>query len=99
MKAPCLTESELTGHLSNLLGWSVQDGKLHKQFQFEDFVTAFGFMSSMALVSEAMGHHPEWFNVYNKVEIALSTHDAGNIVTDMDRQLAAAIDTVYSKYQ
>ncbi len=79
MKAPCLSEQDLKGHLSQLLGWSLENGKLQKTFQFKDFITAFGFMSSMALVSEAMGHHPEWFNVYNQVKVELITHDSGGI--------------------
>ena len=79
--------------------WTEQDNQLKATFQFKDFIQAFAFMTEVAFHAEQQGHHPEWFNVYNKVEIALSTHDAGNIVTDMDRQLAAAIDTVYSKYQ
>ena len=79
MVAPVLSLSELETELGHLDGWSLKDGKLHKQFQFPDFVAAFGFMSSMALVSEAMGHHPEWFNVYNRITIELTTHDAGGI--------------------
>ena len=60
-------------------------GKLHRQFQFKSFVEAFGFMTSLALVAESMGHHPEWFNVYNRVTIDLTTHDAGGLTTkDVD---------------
>ena len=79
MSEPRLTDPELTAHLSNLDGWSVVNAKLHKEFKFSDFVTAFGFMTSMALVSETMGHHPEWFNVYNKVVVDMTTHDSGGI--------------------
>jgi 4a-hydroxytetrahydrobiopterin dehydratase len=74
-----LSKAELDAQLSNLDGWSVQNEKLHKEFKFKDFVRAFGFMSSMALFSESTGHHPEWFNVYNKVIIDLTTHDSGGI--------------------
>lgn len=74
-----LSPQDLESQLSQLEGWSVQSGKLYRQFQFADFVRAFGFMASMALVSEAMGHHPEWFNVYNRVTVELTTHDAGGI--------------------
>ncbi|MBD2329556.1 MAG: 4a-hydroxytetrahydrobiopterin dehydratase [Alkalinema sp. CACIAM 70d] len=74
-----LSPQDLESQLSQLEGWSVQNGKLYRQFQFADFVRAFGFMASMALVSEAMGHHPEWFNVYNRVTVELTTHDAGGI--------------------
>lgn len=79
MAIPVLTTAELDAQLKLLVGWSVQDGKLHKKFQFKDFIVAFGFMASMALVSESGGHHPEWFNVYNKVTVDLTTHDAGGI--------------------
>lgn len=74
-----LSPQDLESQLSQLEGWSMQSGKLYRQFQFADFVRAFGFMASMALVSEAMGHHPEWFNVYNRVTVELTTHDAGGI--------------------
>jgi 4a-hydroxytetrahydrobiopterin dehydratase len=74
------------------MNWIEKDNKLVKDFQFEDFITAFTFMTKVAFVAEKMGHHPEWSNVYNKVSIKLNTHDAGNIVTDLDRELAAKID-------
>jgi 4a-hydroxytetrahydrobiopterin dehydratase len=82
MAVSTLSKSELDTRLSNLDGWSIQSDKLHKEFKFKDFVRAFGFMSSMALVSESMGHHPEWFNVYNKVIVDLTTHDAGGITSN-----------------
>jgi 4a-hydroxytetrahydrobiopterin dehydratase len=82
MAVSTLSKSELDTRLSNLDGWSIQNDKLHKEFKFKDFVRAFGFMSSMALVSESMGHHPEWFNVYNKVIVDLTTHDAGGITSN-----------------
>ena len=84
---PPLSSYELDSALSELGGWTIQAGKLHRQFQFNSFVEAFGFMSSSALVAEAMGHHPEWFNVYNKVTVDLTTHDAGGI-TLLDVKLA-----------
>jgi 4a-hydroxytetrahydrobiopterin dehydratase len=79
MTITLLTNQDLEQALSQLSGWELQNGKLYRQFQFPDFVTAFGFMSSMALVSESLGHHPEWFNVYNRVRVELTTHDAGGI--------------------
>ncbi len=82
-----LSTDELKNALNQLEGWTEKDGKLHRQFQFNSFVEAFGFMSSVALVAESMGHHPEWFNVYNRVTIDLTTHDAGGI-TNKDLQLA-----------
>ncbi|MCL6433331.1 MAG: 4a-hydroxytetrahydrobiopterin dehydratase [Leptolyngbyaceae cyanobacterium HOT.MB2.61] len=87
MSAPRLSEDELKDALSQLDGWSIKDGKLHRQYQFGSFVEAFGFMSSVALVAESMGHHPEWFNVYNRVTIDLTTHDSGGI-TRLDVDLA-----------
>lgn len=85
MSATVLSTAEITTQLSQLVGWEVKDGKLHRQFQFADFAQAFGFMASMAVVSESMGHHPEWFNVYNKVHVDLTTHDAGGITQkDLD---------------
>jgi 4a-hydroxytetrahydrobiopterin dehydratase len=79
MSATVLSTAEITQQLNQIAGWEVKDGKLHRQFQFADFAQAFGFMASMAVVSESMGHHPEWFNVYNKVNVDLTTHDAGGI--------------------
>ena len=72
--------------------WKEEDNKLKKTFEFKDFVEAFGFMSKVAIVAEKMNHHPHMANVYNQVSFELSTHDAGNIVTDKDRKLADAID-------
>jgi 4a-hydroxytetrahydrobiopterin dehydratase len=82
MAVSTLSKPELDSRLSNLDGWSVQNDKLHKEFKFKDFVRAFGFMSSMALFSESIGHHPEWFNVYNKVIVDLTTHDSGGITSN-----------------
>ena len=73
-------------------GWSLADGKLHRELEFHNFVEAFGFMSMVALLAEKADHHPDWSNSWNTVDIALSTHDAGSTVTDNDRGLAAAID-------
>ena len=72
--------------------WREENNRLKKTFEFKDFVEAFGFMSSVALIAEKMNHHPNWTNVYNKVSFELNTHDAGNTVTDKDRKLADAID-------
>lgn len=76
---PVLSASELDTALQELKGWSIEQGKLHRQFQFPSFVKAFGFMTSVALVAETMGHHPEWCNVYNRISVDLTTHDAGGI--------------------
>ena len=74
-----------------LAGWSVVDAVLRRKFEFRDFASAFGFMTSCALVAEKMDHHPEWFNVYNRVEVDLTTHDAGGITT-LDLELARAMN-------
>jgi len=72
--------------------WTEENNRLKKSFQFKDFTEAFGFMTKVAMVAEKMNHHPFWTNVCNRVTIELSTHDAGDIVTELDRKLAAAID-------
>jgi 4a-hydroxytetrahydrobiopterin dehydratase len=74
--------------------WTEAHQKLSKTFQFKDFSEAFAFMTRVALAAEKMDHHPNWSNVYNRVTIELNTHDAGNVVTDKDRQLAAIIDSL-----
>lgn len=74
--------------------WTEQNNKLYKAFTFKNFSEAFAFMTRVALAAEKMDHHPLWTNVYNKVEIWLSTHDAGNVVTEKDKELAKAIDAL-----
>lgn len=85
-----LSEAEIAERLGEIPGWSHADGALRRTFEFADFVAAFGFMSSVALAAEKLDHHPNWSNVYNTVEVALNTHDAGG-VTDFDFALAARI--------
>lgn len=72
--------------------WKEENNQLIREFQFKDFVEAFSFMTKVAIVAEKANHHPEWTNVYNRLTIRLSTHDAGNTVTDKDRELASTID-------
>jgi 4a-hydroxytetrahydrobiopterin dehydratase len=72
--------------------WQETNNKLYRQLEFADFSEAFAFMTRVAMIAEKMNHHPEWKNVWNKVEIWLSTHDAGDVVTERDRKLAAKID-------
>ena len=72
--------------------WQEKDNKLYRKFQFKDFSEAFAFMTRVALEAEKMDHHPLWTNVYNSVEIWLSTHSAGDVVTNKDKQLAEKID-------
>jgi 4a-hydroxytetrahydrobiopterin dehydratase len=88
-----LTGEALTRATADLAGWTVQDGKLHKEFTFPDFVQAFGFMASAALCAERRNHHPEWFNVYNRVRVDLSTHDA-DAITMFDVELAGDLDRI-----
>ncbi|GIX46544.1 MAG: putative pterin-4-alpha-carbinolamine dehydratase [Candidatus Tectimicrobiota bacterium] len=91
-----LSDAEVTARLATLPGWEVVAGKLQKTFTFASFVEAFGFMTRVALVAEAMGHHPEWSNVYNRVTIALTTHDVGGI-SPLDFTLAQKIDALAGK--
>ena len=88
-----LTDTEVAARLAALPGWTLQAGKLHRSFVFGDFVEAWGFMSAVALVAETMGHHPEWSNVWNRVTVDLTTHDAGGI-SALDFELAARMDTL-----
>lgn len=74
--------------------WKEENNQLNRQFIFRDFSEAFSFMTRVALIAEKMNHHPEWTNVYNKVSIHLSSHEAGDIVTDKDRKFAAAVDAI-----
>ena len=86
-----LSAEEISARVAALSGWSFVDGKLHRTFSFADFVEAFGFMTRVALIAEKMDHHPEWSNVYNRVVVELTTHDAGGL-TELDFELAAAMD-------
>lgn len=75
--------------------WTEENNELVKKFKFSDFSEAFGFMTRVAILAEKQNHHPWWSNVYNEVEIRLTTHDAGNTITDKDRELAAVIDELF----
>ena len=88
-----LSDAEISTLLEGLSDWTVENGKLHKEFQFDSFVGAFGFMARVALIAESMNHHPEWFNVYNRVTVDLATHDAGGI-SALDFELAKKIDAL-----
>lgn len=82
-----LSTGEVEERLASLEGWSLADGKLHRQFKFPDFARAFGFMASAAIEADKLNHHPEWSNVYNKVTVHLVTHEAKGI-TELDFRLA-----------
>ena len=87
-----LSEGEIKDRLKSMPVWSLEKGKLHREFRFADFKEAFAFMTRVATVADQLDHHPEWFNVYSTVRVDLATHDAGGI-TDLDFQLAAAMTT------
>jgi len=91
MPSPKLDTDEVTRRLAALAGWSLADGKLHRDYRFADFVEAFGFMASVALVAERMNHHPEWSNVWSTVRVDLTTHDAGGLTAN-DFALAEAME-------
>ena len=92
-----LNSDELTAVLKTLPHWLVENGKLHREIRFRNFVHAFGFMSTAAMVIEKMDHHPEWFNVYGTVKIDLTTHDAGGI-SQRDVELAKALDEIAQRF-
>ena len=93
-----LSGPELKRAVATLKGWTVVKGKLHKEYKFTDFIHAFGFMATAALAIEKMEHHPEWFNVYNRVTVDLTTHDAKGI-TSKDIDLAKLLDEISRKLQ
>ena len=96
MAARKLSDDEIKQALPNLPGWSVQDAKLHREYQFPDFAHAIGFITTAAIGIEKMNHHPEWFNVYNRVRVDLSTHDSGGI-TQKDVDLAHLLEQIARK--
>ena len=91
-----LSDAEINAALAKVAGWKVQSGKLHRDFQFGDFSEAFAFMTRCAMFAEQMNHHPEWFNVWNKVTVDLQTHDAGGI-TQRDFELAERMNQIAGK--
>ncbi len=87
-----LTEGQIQYALQELPGWSVVNGRLHREFRFRTFAEAFGFMAKVAIEANAQDHHPEWSNVYDRVTIDLVTHAAGSTITERDVALAKTID-------
>ena len=87
-----LSGEEIQAALSNLPGWSVKDGKLHKQFKFKTFAQALGWMVTVGVQADKMDHHPEWCNVYNRVEVSLVTHDLDNSISSWDVELAGRME-------
>ena len=96
MKVPRLSDADVETKLAGIKGWTLANGKLHREYKFTDFVHAFGFMATAAMAIEKMNHHPEWFNVYNRVVVDLTTHDAGGI-SQRDFELAGLLDQFASK--
>lgn len=92
---PALDESEIARRLRDLPGWRRRGERISRDFEFDTFVEAFGFMAACALVAERLNHHPEWHNVYNKVHVELTTHDAGAL-TAVDFDLAMAMDKIFA---
>ena len=92
-----MENNQISDALSDLAGWTLSAGKLHREYVFADFVTAFGFMSGAALVAQRLDHHPEWSNAWNKVEIDLTTHDAGGI-TSLDVKLAGEMEALAGRW-
>lgn len=93
MAAQPLSSAQIASLAAELPHWSLVNGKLQRELRFADFSEAFGFMSRVALAAEAMGHHPEWSNVWNRVTIALTTHDTGGL-SNLDVALAQRIDAL-----
>jgi len=91
MRSEKLPDTTIEARLVDIAPWRLRDGKLYRRVVFKDFIEAFGFMSRVALLAETMDHHPEWSNVYNRVEIYLTSHDASGI-TERDFTLAGRIN-------
>jgi 4a-hydroxytetrahydrobiopterin dehydratase len=87
-----LSEQELNNALNELPGWEVKDGKLYKQFKFSNFADAIGWLVKVSFHADKMDHHPEWTNVYNRVQVSLVTHDLGNMISTWDVELAKKMD-------
>lgn len=88
-----LTQAEIAEHMKSLPEWELGSDRIRRTYKFGDFVEAFGFMASVALVAEQLNHHPEWRNVWATVEVELSTHDAGGL-TELDMKMAAKMDAL-----
>ena|SRR5689334_13949185 len=95
---PKLSDSEVQSALTKLPEWSVANAKLHREYKFSNFIHAFGFMATAAIAIEKMDHHPEWFNVYNRVSVDLTTHDSQGI-TEADVKLAELLENLAKRLQ
>lgn len=92
MAAKKLDQEAIQAALAEMSGWEVQEGKLHKQFKFDTFGQALGWMVTVGVQADKLDHHPEWSNVYNKVTVDLTTHELDNAISDLDVKLAKAMD-------
>lgn len=95
-RPPLLAPAEIAARLESLPGWTFREGALRRDFVFTDFAEAFAFMTRVALAAEKLDHHPDWSNVWNRVAVALSTHDAGG-VTDLDFRLAGVMQRLMKR--
>ena len=95
MAIPKMTSTQIEAELKNVPEWALKDNKLHRELKFKNFKQAFGFMTQVAMQAECMNHHPEWSNVYNRVSLDLTTHEAGGI-SERDFALAKKIDEILS---
>lgn len=98
MAPPRLSAPQIEAALAQVPGWTLVNDKLHREYRFADFIHAFGFMATAAVMIEALGHHPEWSNVYSRVTVDLTTHDAGG-VTAKDIELAVKLEEIARKLQ
>lgn len=96
MTRKALTEDELAAALAELSDWTVQDGKLHRQYKFPSFAQAMGWMMSAAILADKMDHHPEWNNVYNRVTVNLVTHSLGHQISHLDVELARQMEELFN---
>jgi 4a-hydroxytetrahydrobiopterin dehydratase len=96
MAAQKLSETELQQALKSLPSWQIKEGKLYKEYKFNSFPTALGWMVTVGVHAEKIGHHPEWFNVYNTVRVNLATHDIGNAISNLDVELAKKMEEIYN---
>lgn len=94
MARQALEQMDIQAALNELTGWEVRDGKLHKTFKFDSFAEAIGWMVSVSIFADKIDHHPEWFNVYSRVRVDLSTHDLGNAISNLDLELARKMNAL-----
>lgn len=94
MARKALEQIDIQAAIDELTGWEVRDGKLHKTFKFGSFAEAIGWMVSVSIFADKIDHHPEWFNVYSRVRVDLSTHDLGNAISNLDLDLARKMNAL-----